>query len=156
MFKNTSWLFWINRSQSQGTERIVINTNTPQKREPFDCDLGGRNEACSCGQRWLCMPRYIKSHSILFRAINILMRGKNQWFDMSIDFHKFQVVGRDQNGRYQASSYGESRVLISRRSIIKSIIWIIGRSVFQSKEQNRQYNHRECFQKIKSFSLILR
>ena len=99
------------------------------------------------------MPRYIKSHSILwtFRAINILMRGKNQWFDMSIDFHKFQVVGRDQNGRYQASSYGESRVLTSRWSIIKSIIWIIGRSVFQRKEQKRQYYHRECFQKIKSF-----
>ena len=30
-----------------------------------------------------------------FRTIKILMRGKNQRFDLSIDFHDFQVFGRD-------------------------------------------------------------
>ena len=73
------------------------------------------------------------------------MRGKDQWFDLSIVFHKFHVFGRDQDGRYQASSYGELRVSISRWNIINSIIWNFGKPVIQCKEQNRQYYHQDCY-----------
>ena len=48
---NTSRLFWTITSQLQGTtKKKVISTKTPQMRKPFDCDLAGRHEACSCGQ----------------------------------------------------------------------------------------------------------
>ena len=46
-FKNTSRHFWTIRSQSQGTEGVIITANIFQKQENFDCDIGGRNEACS-------------------------------------------------------------------------------------------------------------
>ena len=42
------------------------------------------------------------------------MQGKNQWFDSSKDLQKFQVVGRDQDGRYEASTNGELGVSISK------------------------------------------
>ena len=67
------------------------------------------------------------------------MRGKTPWFVLSIDFHKFQVFGRDQDGRYQASSYGELRVSISRWNNMNSIIWNNGRSVFQCKTLNKNF-----------------
>ena len=67
--------FWTIKSQSQGIERIVITTYNPQKRKPFDCNYGGRNEACTCGQRWLWMPRK-KSIFWNFRTIKVLMREK--------------------------------------------------------------------------------
>ena len=38
------------------------------------------------------------------------MKRKNQWFDLSIDVHRFQVVEIDQDGRYQHSSCGELEV----------------------------------------------
>ena len=44
ILKTTSWQFWNIRSPSQVTKRIVITTNIPQLRKPFDCDFGGRNE----------------------------------------------------------------------------------------------------------------
>ena len=66
---------------------------------------------------------------------------KSQWFDLSIDLHKFQALGWYQYGSYQTSSYGEQRVLLSRWSIINSIIWNIGRSVFYCEEQNWQKFH---------------
>ena len=139
--KKTLGLFWTIRRQSQETERILIFTKIPHKRKPFDCDLGRRNKACSCGQSWLCMPRYFKSKSLFwnFRTIKILMRGKIQWFDLLIDLHQFQAFGRDYGGRHPASSYGELRVSISRLNIINSIIWNIGKSM---QEKNRQKIHR--------------
>ena len=79
------------------------------------------------------------------------MRGKNQRFDVPIDFHKFRVSARDRDGRYQVSSYGELRFSKSRWNIINSIIWNIGRSIFQCKEQKRQHYHRECFHKWEDF-----
>ena len=71
------------------------------------------------------------------------MRGKIQWFDLPKDLHKFQIFGKDQDGRYQASSYGELRVSISRMNIMNRIIWNIRRSEF--KEQNQKYYQRDCF-----------
>ena len=73
------------------------------------------------------------------------MRGKSQGFDLTKDIHKSQIFGRDQDGRYQASSYGKLRV----SNIIKCKIWNIGSSVFQSKEQNREKHHQECFDNYK-------
>ena len=35
------------RYQTQRKEKMVITTNIPQKREPFDCIEGGTNEAHS-------------------------------------------------------------------------------------------------------------
>ena len=95
----------------------------------------------------------MKSNSIFwnFRTIKILTRGKNQMFDLSIDFHEFQVFARDHDGRYQTFSYGELGVSISRWTIVNSIIWNTGRSLFQCREKNRQYYHRECFHNYKAF-----
>ena len=45
---------------------------------------------------------------------------------------------------------GDLRVSISRSNIISSIMWNIGRTVFQFKEQNLQYYHPDCFL-IKNF-----
>ena len=73
------------------------------------------------------------------------MPGKNQWFDLSIDFDKFQVLGRDQDGRYEPSTHGELRVSLSKGNITNSTTWNIGRSVFQCKEKSRHYYHRERF-----------
>ena len=39
VLKKTSWRLWTIRSQSQGTERIVITTRNPQKRNSFACDF---------------------------------------------------------------------------------------------------------------------
>ena len=80
-----------------------------------------------------------KKNSILwnFRTIKILMRGKNQWFDLSIDFDKSQVFERDQNGRHQVFSYGELGVPITRWNSINSINWNIGwKSNARSKIKN--------------------
>ena len=49
-----------------------------------------------------------------FCIIKFLIRGKNQWFDLSMDFHEFQIFGRDQDGRFQAFGHVELRVSISR------------------------------------------
>ena len=57
ILKNISAKFWIIRNQLQRTERRVNTTDFSQKRTLFDWDPGGRNDAGSCGQRWLCMPR---------------------------------------------------------------------------------------------------
>ena len=51
ILKKTSRLFWTIRTQLQVTERIIISANTPQKRKLLACDLGGRHDACGCGQR---------------------------------------------------------------------------------------------------------
>ena len=56
--------FWTIRSQSQETEKVVITTNNPQKREFFESDRSGRNEACSWGHDRLWMPKLIKTNSI--------------------------------------------------------------------------------------------
>ena len=95
----TNFLTFSIGSQIQGMQRLIETSRTPQKREPFNFDLGGGHEACSWGRRWLCMPRYIRSNSIFwsFRKIKILMRGKNHLFDLSKVFHNFQVFGRGQN-----------------------------------------------------------
>ena len=66
---------------------------------------------------------------------------KNLWFNWSIELQEFQVFGRDQDGRYQASSYGEIGVSISRRNNKNSQIWSSGKSVFQCKSQKPQQNH---------------
>ena len=60
-------------------------------------------------------------------------------------YKKFQVFGRGQDGSYQAYSYGELRVLVSRWNIINTIINNIGLLVFQYKEENGQYFYRDCF-----------
>ena len=52
------------------------------------------------------------------------MRGKSQWFHLTINPHKFQASGRNQNGRYQASCYGE-KVSVLRWNFINCIIWNI-------------------------------
>ena len=75
----------------------------------------------------------------------------DEFFCLSNFLLKFQSFGRSQDGRYQACSYFELRVSISRSNIINSIIWNMGLSVFQCKEQNRQYFHRECFFNQKVF-----
>ena len=62
-----SWHFWFIRSHTKGTQRIVTTTKIRQRPKYFDCHLGGRNEDCSCGQRWLWMPRYIKSESFFWK-----------------------------------------------------------------------------------------
>ena len=54
----------------------------------------------------------VRAYFGIFGKNKILMGGKNQWFDLSIDFHKFQVLGRDQDGRHEASNYGEIRVWV--------------------------------------------
>ena len=76
---------------------------------------------------------------------------KNQWFDLSVEFQKLQLFGRDRERRYEASIYGELRVSISRWNTINSILWNIGRPVFQCWEQNRQHYHRDCFPTRKTF-----
>ena len=70
----TSWHFWTIRSQSQGTESIVKTTNVLKTRKSFGCDLGWRNEPRSCGQRWLWMPRWIKSNSMFWSFFNVEMK----------------------------------------------------------------------------------
>ena len=70
---------------------------------------------------------------------------ENQCIDLSIDLHNIRVFGRDQDGRCQASSYGQLRVPVSRWNIIIGNIWNIGLSLIQCKEQNRHYFQRECF-----------
>ena len=80
------------------------------------------------------------------------MRGEKPWFDLTKEFYRFYFVGRDQEGRYKASSYGESKFSLTRWNIISSIIWIIGGSEFQCKEQNPQYYHREGFDNKRIFS----
>ena len=77
------------------------------------------------------------------------MQGKDQWFDLSIDFHEFQVFGRDQDGRYQTSGYGELRVSISRLNIINSIIWNSGRSLFQVLPWRLSSNIETLIEEIK-------
>ena len=123
ILKNTSWLFWIKRSQLQGTERIGITTNTPQKQNFFDCDPGGGHEACVCGQKVKNHYAWRDKSRVLayFGFFKILMRGKNQWIDLSMNFQKFQVFSRDKEGRYQTSSYQELRVSISRWNIKKAL-----------------------------------
>ena len=49
---------------------------------------------------------------------------KNQCFQLSVDLHEFQVFSRDQDGRYQASNYGEKGVSISRWTLYLSIFGI--------------------------------
>ena len=63
---------------------------------------------------------------------------ENQGFNLSINLHKFQIFGREQGGRYEASSYGKLKASISRWNIIKSNIWNIGLSVFECTDQNWQ------------------
>ena len=111
------------RSQLQGTEWIVITSNTTQERKFFDWDLGGKHEACSCFQVWLCMPRWIKSNRKFwkFGNFNLLMRRKTQWFDKSRVFHTIQLFGRHQDGRHRTPNYEDLRVSISRWNILKSI-----------------------------------
>ena len=46
-------------------------------------------------------------------------------------FYIFGAFGGDQNERYQACSYVEFRVSMSRLNIINSLNWNIGLSVFQ-------------------------
>ena len=60
-----------------------------------------------------------------FRFIKILMRGKNHWIHLPIDLHKSLVFDRDQNGRYQASSYGDLGVSISRGHFKKALFRIL-------------------------------
>ena len=145
ILKNSSWQFWTIRVNRK--ERKIFTTKFLQLWKPSDCDHSGTNSACRCGQRWLWMLRQITSNSIFwrFRAIKILMRGRKQWFDLSIDMHKFKVFDKYQDRRYQASSYGELRVSLSRWNIINSVIWDIWLSVFHCKHQNRQYTQRKCF-----------
>ena len=101
------------------------------------------------------MPRWIKSIGIFLKFwdnqdsdarqnINDLLR---QWTFTSLKL----LFGRDRDGRYQTSSYGELRVSISRWNIINSIIWTNGRSVLQWTEQSRQHFHRVCFYNWKAF-----
>ena len=145
--------FWDYQNQSKGTERILISTNAPQKRKLFDCDLDERHEACGCGQRWLWMPREIKSKSKLwiFWTTKIMMWRKNQWFDLSMGFHVIPVVDKDQDSTCQTFSYGDLRNSLSRWNIINRINCNIVRSVFRCKDQNRQHNHRKCFHNWKGF-----
>ena len=79
------------------------------------------------------------------------MRQKIQWFDFSADLNTFRASGRDHDGRYQASVYKKSGVLISRWNVIDGIIWNIGLSVFQFKAKTRQVFHRESFHNCKVF-----
>ena len=108
--------FRTNRSQSQGSEKIVNSTNTFQRRKFFDWDLSGQVKACCFGQNWLRMQRCIKCNGIYWKfptTITILMWRKNQWFDLLIVLFLFQAFGTDQIGRYEPSIYGKLRVSIS-------------------------------------------
>ena len=99
------------------------------------------------------MPRWFKSNGVLwnFRTIKLQMTGKNQRFELSFIFQKFECFVRDQDGTYQASSYGELGVSISRWNIIKSTIRKIKRSVFTCEKQNQRHYHRDCFPTEKLF-----
>ena len=57
---------------SEGTEKIGIIGIIPQKRALSDCDLGGRNEANSCGQ--IDFDCRVKSEAIPFFGIFELTR----------------------------------------------------------------------------------
>ena len=95
---NTSWLFWTIRSQLKVTEtKGVVCINNPEMWTTFVGKLRGRYEAYSCGQRWRFRSTKIKINSILWKNqnIEIVMQGKYQWFDSSMNFHKFQLLGRD-------------------------------------------------------------
>ena len=72
---------------------------------------------------------------------------KNQWVELSTDLHKLYNFGRDQDGRYQASSCGEWRASISRWNIKNSFIWNIRLLVIQRRGKVWQFPLRLFFQR---------
>ena len=100
------------------------------------------------------MPRKINSHSIFwyFWTIKIWSEEKiNDLLCQSTSIHQVQAAGRDQDARYQASSYRELGVSITWWNVLTSFNWKIGSSVLQCKEQNRQNFRRGCFYNSKIF-----
>ena len=57
---------------------------------------------------------------------------------------KFSTEAKMEDTKPLVGELGELGVSISRWNIINSIIWNMRSSVFQWKEQNRQYYHRNC------------
>ena len=57
ILENLLGFFGLSEVNRKERYRIIISTNTLQEQNLFDCDLSGKNEACSCGQRRLCMSR---------------------------------------------------------------------------------------------------
>ena len=105
-----------------------FGSNNPQLRSSFDGGPGVRYKACTC------MPRQIKSFSIYwsFGTIKILMREKKERFGFSLEFHTSEVVGRDQNGKCQAS-YSFFSFIIEVKTCKLALFGIS--EVFQCMEQ---------------------
>ena len=134
--------FWKSGLHSKDQRNWFPNRHILYKCQTFDSDLSGRMEACSCAHLWICMKKKIKTESIFqnYRTFKILMRTKQQQYDIAICPQKLQNFIRDQDGRYQASGHGEYRFSKSRWIDPKNVVWEIGRSVFQCRKQNRHFS----------------
>ena len=80
------------------------------------------------------MPRFFDHKHILDflenQGSDARKESRVQGFDLTVDFHKCQVFGKDQDGRHQAASREKIGFSKMRGIIIVILVWKIRRSVF--------------------------
>ena len=92
ILEKTSWYFWIIRSQSQVTKKLVPSSKTPQKRKHFDCDLGELNLVVAVTCDTACRDESKKfAYSGIFSLSKFWCEGKInylicQWIPTSFKF----------------------------------------------------------------------
>ena len=138
ILKDTSWHIWTVRSQMQRRESIVIRYENAQKKNSWIAKLVEEMK-----------PVVVEKDDFQFRdnskvlaffwnfgTDKILMQKKSLiWFANQFS----QNSSRYETGRYQASSYGELRVSISRWNVKNSNIWNIRLSAFQCNLKKRHF-----------------
>ena len=138
ILKDTSWHSWTVRNQFQGMESIVFRDENAQKKNSWIATLVEQMKPVVVGKDDFQFRDNSKVLAFFwnFWTDKILMQKKSLiWFANRVS----QNSSRYETGIYQASSYGELRVSISRWNLKNSNIWNIGLSVFQCNLKNRQF-----------------